>query len=216
MSAAAAAPEAPVPIWMASAASAHVHLLGGALAAVHLPGLFREGAGIERVAAAVACASTAFTFSIRRSIMYNEARDQKLLDEAREAAEAALRTGRLDVMREILAKRPKRRPRAAATARPRRARRRRRRSTSAARGSSPASAGPGRDRPDPYGADTNANRRLHLLNGHLVGVLEYLFPPLRHRRQGRNLDDALDEPAGNVSCRLPLAPFPASLMPTAL
>eukprot|EP00741_Cyanophora_paradoxa_P016924 tig00020944_g16345.t1 len=159
--------------------------LGGALAAVHLPGLFREGAGIERVAAAVACASTAFTFSIRRSIMYNEARDQKLLDEAREAAEAALRTGRLDVMREILAKRPKRRPRAAATARPRRGKKKKKKEhergprivTGVQRGQGATVPIPISLNPQ-YGADTNANRRLHLLNGHLVGVLEYLFPAL--------------------------------------
>eukprot|EP00741_Cyanophora_paradoxa_P023443 tig00021583_g22647.t1 len=176
--------------------------LSGALAAVHLPGLFREGAGIERVAAAVACASTAFRFSVRRSTMYNEARDQTLLDEARAAAEAALRTGRLDVMREKLAGRPggKKKallppPRPAAARPPRRA--------AAAREAAPAEGKSGESKkkrgpriatgfqraqgasvPIPislnpqFGTDTNANRRLHLANGYFAGVLEYLFPAL--------------------------------------
>eukprot|EP00741_Cyanophora_paradoxa_P019195 tig00000215_g18531.t1 len=167
--------------------------LSGVLAAVHLPGLFREGAGIERVAAAVACASTAFNFSVRRSTMYSEARDKKLLDEARAAAEAALRTGRLDVMREKLAGRPggKRKapappPRLAAARPPRRA--------AAGKADKSKKRGPriatgfqrtqGASVPIPislnpqYGSDTNANRRLHLANGYFAGVLEYLFPAL--------------------------------------
>eukprot|EP00741_Cyanophora_paradoxa_P010749 tig00020539_g10391.t1 len=159
-------------------AGADVHLPGGALAAVHLPASSARAPGSSGRRRRRLRLHGLYV-SIRRSIMYNEARDQKLLDEAREAAEAALRTGRLDVMREILAKRPKRRPRAAATARPRRGKKKKKKEHERGpRIVTGVQRGQGATVPIPYGADTNANRRLHLLNGHLVGVLEYLFPAL--------------------------------------
>eukprot|EP00741_Cyanophora_paradoxa_P004963 tig00000104_g4813.t1 len=164
--------------------------LGGALAAVHLPGLFREGAGIERVAAAVACASTAFTFSIRRSIMYNEARTRSCWTRrARRPRRRCGRAARRDAGDSRQAAEEE--ASAAATARPRRGKKKKKkeheRGPRIVTGVQRARARPSRSRRPAlsqislnpqYGADTNANRRLHLLNGHLVGVLEYLFPAL--------------------------------------
>eukprot|EP00741_Cyanophora_paradoxa_P022111 tig00021434_g21343.t1 len=72
--------------------------LGDEVAAVHLPGLFKEGDGLGRLAAAVACGAMAFPFAERPP-----SEDRALFEAARDASEAARRTGALDAMRARLA-----------------------------------------------------------------------------------------------------------------
>eukprot|EP00741_Cyanophora_paradoxa_P018426 tig00021046_g17790.t1 len=158
--------------------------LCGEVVAVHMPGLFQQGQGIERVAAAVACGSVALPFAERASIRNNKAMDQLLLEAAREAADAALRTGRLDVMQAKLESlegylhaRSGSGPQAAAEPGGKKKVRSRRIATGFQRSQ-------GATIPKPVrlnlqlGADPHENRRLHLFNHYLSGVLEYLFSAL--------------------------------------
>eukprot|EP00741_Cyanophora_paradoxa_P001976 tig00000540_g1915.t1 len=166
--------------------------LGGEIVAVHLARLFKQGHGIERVAAAIACGSVAFPFATRSSIRRDAVLDELLLTSAREAAEAALRTGTLDVMHEKLAViegylkarsrpsagRPTARTRAgasrAAPSPPSTGPRQRRVATGFQRLQGAPTVKPVRLNLQ-FGADPHANRWLHLFNYYLAGVLEYLF-----------------------------------------
>eukprot|EP00741_Cyanophora_paradoxa_P012240 tig00020603_g11827.t1 len=166
---------------------------GTEVAAVHLPGLFAEGEAARRLAALVACGAPAFPFAVRGASKPHENAelDEALLEAAAEAGRAALETGALEVMRDKLAEleregwltRPAPNPK----------KRARKEGEGEGEGGADEVRGErittGCQRlsakvPTPvvlnmqFGPDPNANRRLHLFNWYLGGVLEYLFPAL--------------------------------------
>eukprot|EP00741_Cyanophora_paradoxa_P008852 tig00001387_g8569.t1 len=184
-------------------------VLGGELAAAHLPDLFwdAEGIAIKRIAAVVACGSVAMPFASKGTPHENaelspppggrdadgvgrsRVQDQVLLDAADEAAKVALETGSLDVMRAKLAELEREGWLAQAEEKPKP---KKKKKGGRGRGTEEQEGGRG-DRvttgcqrlsatvPTPvvinkqFGRDTNANRRLHLFNWYLAGLLEYLI-----------------------------------------
>eukprot|EP00741_Cyanophora_paradoxa_P014443 tig00020801_g13930.t1 len=173
-------------------------VLGGELAAAHLPDLFwdAEGAAIKRVAAVVACGSVAMPFASKGKPHDNAELDQALLDAADEAAKAALETGSLDVMRAKLAELEREGWLAQAEEKPEPKPKKKKTKKKKKGGhgcGTEEQEGVRGDRvttgcqrlsatvPTPvvinkqFGPDTNANRRLHLFNWYLAGLLEYLI-----------------------------------------
>eukprot|EP00741_Cyanophora_paradoxa_P013533 tig00000179_g13066.t1 len=160
-------------------------VLGGELAAAHLPDLFwdAEGAAIKRVAAVVACGSVAMPFASKGKPHDN-------------AELAALETGSLDVMRAKLAELEREGWLAQAEEKPEPKPKKKKTKKKKKGGhgcGTEEQEGVRGDRvttgcqrlsatvPTPvvinkqFGPDTNANRRLHLFNWYLAGLLEYLI-----------------------------------------